>query len=57
MAEAAESSGQGVAVHIAEDVAASHRLATALLEPGDVVFVKASSEVGLGACARSLAGA
>ncbi|KAB8182634.1 UDP-N-acetylmuramoyl-tripeptide--D-alanyl-D-alanine ligase [Nonomuraea phyllanthi] len=57
MAEAAQSSNQGVAVHAAEDVAGALRLATALLEPGDVVFVKASSEIGLGACARALAGA
>ena len=27
------------------------------VEPGDLVFVKASSEIGLGACARALAGA
>ncbi|MFB4270786.1 UDP-N-acetylmuramoyl-tripeptide--D-alanyl-D-alanine ligase [Nonomuraea sp. GTA35] len=57
MAEAAASSGQGVAVHTAGDVAGAVRLATELVEPGDVVFVKASSEVGLGACARALAGA
>ncbi|MCW2882586.1 MAG: UDP-N-acetylmuramoyl-tripeptide--D-alanyl-D-alanine ligase [Sphaerisporangium sp.] len=57
MAEAAESSNQGVTVHTVEDVAGALRLATALLEPGDVVFVKASSEIGLGACARALAGA
>lgn len=57
MAQAAESSNQGVAVHAVEDVAGALRLATALLEPGDVVFVKASSEIGLGACARALAGA
>ncbi|MEU6709870.1 UDP-N-acetylmuramoyl-tripeptide--D-alanyl-D-alanine ligase [Nonomuraea sp. NPDC046802] len=56
MAEAAESSNQGVAVHTTEDVTGALRLATALLEPGDVVFVKASSEIGLGACARALAG-
>ncbi|MER5648710.1 UDP-N-acetylmuramoyl-tripeptide--D-alanyl-D-alanine ligase [Streptosporangium sp. NPDC002524] len=56
MAEAAESAGRDVAVHTAEDVAEALRLATALLEPGDVVFVKASSEIGLGACARALAG-
>jgi UDP-N-acetylmuramoyl-tripeptide--D-alanyl-D-alanine ligase len=55
MAEAAESSNPGVAVHTVEDVAGALRLATALLEPGDVVFVKASSEIGLGACARALA--
>jgi UDP-N-acetylmuramoyl-tripeptide--D-alanyl-D-alanine ligase len=46
-----------VAVHVVEDVAGALRLATALLEPGDVVLVKASSEIGLGACARALAGA
>ncbi|MER6945830.1 UDP-N-acetylmuramoyl-tripeptide--D-alanyl-D-alanine ligase [Nonomuraea sp. NPDC000554] len=57
MAWAAASSNQGVAVHTVEDVAGALRLATALLEPGDVVFVKASSEIGLGACARALAGA
>jgi UDP-N-acetylmuramoyl-tripeptide--D-alanyl-D-alanine ligase len=57
MAEAAESSGQGVAVHTVEDVAGALDLATALLEPGDVVLVKASSEIGLSACARALAGA
>ncbi|MFF0311947.1 UDP-N-acetylmuramoyl-tripeptide--D-alanyl-D-alanine ligase [Streptosporangium sp. NPDC004379] len=57
MAEAAEAADRGVTVHAAEDVAEALRLATALLEPGDVVFVKASSEVGLGACARALAGA
>ncbi|GII61069.1 UDP-N-acetylmuramoyl-tripeptide--D-alanyl-D-alanine ligase [Sphaerisporangium krabiense] len=55
MAEAAESSNPGVAVHAAEDVAGALRLATALVEPGDVVFVKASSEIGLGALARALA--
>ncbi|MGI5284905.1 UDP-N-acetylmuramoyl-tripeptide--D-alanyl-D-alanine ligase [Nonomuraea polychroma] len=57
MAQAAQSSNQGVAVHTAEDVAGALRLATALLEPGDVVLVKASSEIGLSACARALAGA
>ncbi|MEU9888745.1 UDP-N-acetylmuramoyl-tripeptide--D-alanyl-D-alanine ligase [Sphaerisporangium sp. NPDC051011] len=55
MAEAAQSSNPGMAVHTAEDVAGAIRLATALLEPGDVVFVKASSEIGLAACARALA--
>ncbi|MGW4801031.1 glutamate ligase domain-containing protein, partial [Nonomuraea sp. NPDC004297] len=55
MAEAARSSDQGVAVHAVEDVAGAVRLATALVEPGDVVFVKASSEIGLAACARALA--
>ncbi|RCG26853.1 UDP-N-acetylmuramoyl-tripeptide--D-alanyl-D-alanine ligase [Sphaerisporangium album] len=57
MAEAVESCDQGVAVHTVEDVAGALTLATALLQPGDVVFVKASSEIGLGACARALAGA
>ncbi|MFI7611164.1 UDP-N-acetylmuramoyl-tripeptide--D-alanyl-D-alanine ligase [Nonomuraea terrae] len=57
MAQAARSAGHGVAVHTADDVTAALRLATALLEPGDVVFVKASSETGLGACARALADA
>ncbi|RVX46402.1 UDP-N-acetylmuramoyl-tripeptide--D-alanyl-D-alanine ligase [Nonomuraea polychroma] len=57
MAQAAQSSDQGVAVHTVEDVTGAIRLATALLEPGDVVLVKASSEIGLSACARALAGA
>ncbi|MFI7048091.1 UDP-N-acetylmuramoyl-tripeptide--D-alanyl-D-alanine ligase [Streptosporangium sandarakinum] len=57
MAEAAKSPNLGVAVHTAEDAAQALKLATALLEPGDVVFVKASSEIGLGACARALADA
>lgn len=57
MAEAAKSPNLGVAVHTAEDAAQALKLATALLEPGDVVFIKASSEIGLGACARALAGA
>jgi UDP-N-acetylmuramoyl-tripeptide--D-alanyl-D-alanine ligase len=30
-------------------------VAVELIAPGDVVFVKASSEYGLGACARELA--
>ncbi|HEX4816908.1 MAG TPA: UDP-N-acetylmuramoyl-tripeptide--D-alanyl-D-alanine ligase [Nonomuraea sp.] len=55
MAEAAESANRGVAVHTVEDVNEATRLATELLQPGDVVFVKASSEFGLGACARALA--
>ncbi|MER7426695.1 UDP-N-acetylmuramoyl-tripeptide--D-alanyl-D-alanine ligase [Nonomuraea rubra] len=55
-AEAARSPGQGVAVHTVEDVAGAISLATGLVEPGDVVFVKASSEIGLSACARALAG-
>jgi UDP-N-acetylmuramoyl-tripeptide--D-alanyl-D-alanine ligase len=50
MAEAAE----GVAVHTVGDVAAATALATDLLAPGDLVFVKASSEIGLSACARAL---
>ncbi|WP_246063681.1 UDP-N-acetylmuramoyl-tripeptide--D-alanyl-D-alanine ligase [Nonomuraea longispora] len=57
MAQAAESSNPEMAVHTVEDVAEALSLATALLEPGDVVLVKASSEIGLGACARALAGA
>lgn len=57
MAWAAASSNQGMAVHTVEDVAGALNLAIALLEPGDVVFVKASSEIGLGACARALADA
>ncbi|TDD19365.1 UDP-N-acetylmuramoyl-tripeptide--D-alanyl-D-alanine ligase [Nonomuraea diastatica] len=57
MAEAAESSNPEVAVHTVADVAGALRLAGALLEPGDVVLVKASSEAGLGVCARALAGA
>ncbi|MCA2226294.1 UDP-N-acetylmuramoyl-tripeptide--D-alanyl-D-alanine ligase [Nonomuraea aurantiaca] len=57
MAQAARSSNQVGAVHTAQDVAGALQLATALLEPGDVVLVKASSEIGLGACARALAGA
>jgi UDP-N-acetylmuramoyl-tripeptide--D-alanyl-D-alanine ligase len=52
MADAA--SGAGVAVHAVEDVAGAVRVATGLIAPGDVVFVKASSEYGLGACAREL---
>ncbi|WP_435831752.1 UDP-N-acetylmuramoyl-tripeptide--D-alanyl-D-alanine ligase [Nonomuraea fuscirosea] len=57
MAGEAAASGRNVSVHAVEDVPAAVTLATALLRPGDVVFVKASSEVGLGACARALAGA
>ncbi|MGP3936993.1 UDP-N-acetylmuramoyl-tripeptide--D-alanyl-D-alanine ligase [Nonomuraea sp. KM88] len=57
MAQAAQSSNPEMAVHTVEDVAGALSLATALLEPGDVVLVKASSEIGLGACARALAGA
>jgi UDP-N-acetylmuramoyl-tripeptide--D-alanyl-D-alanine ligase len=45
----------GVAVHTVEDVAEAVRVASELIAPGDVVFVKASSEYGLGACARELA--
>ncbi|MGR6915527.1 UDP-N-acetylmuramoyl-tripeptide--D-alanyl-D-alanine ligase [[Actinomadura] parvosata] len=55
MAEAARAAGQGVAVHTAGNAAEAVTLATALLEPGDVVLVKASSEIGLAACARALA--
>lgn len=53
MARAA--SGVDVTVHTVEDVAGAVRLATELIAPGDVVFVKASSEYGLVACARELA--
>ncbi|MEV4804430.1 UDP-N-acetylmuramoyl-tripeptide--D-alanyl-D-alanine ligase [Nonomuraea sp. NPDC049421] len=52
MAEAAAS--RGVRVHTVADPAEAAALATELLRPGDVVFVKASSEIGLGACARAL---
>ncbi|MET8867310.1 UDP-N-acetylmuramoyl-tripeptide--D-alanyl-D-alanine ligase, partial [Nonomuraea sp. NPDC004580] len=52
MAEAA--AARGVHVHTVADPAEAAALATALLRPGDVVFVKASSEIGLGACARAL---
>ncbi|MGJ6964210.1 UDP-N-acetylmuramoyl-tripeptide--D-alanyl-D-alanine ligase [Streptosporangium sp. G11] len=55
MAGEAESSDAGVAVYTVEDVAGAVRLATGLLEPGDVVLVKASSEIGLSTCARELA--
>ncbi|MFI7673070.1 UDP-N-acetylmuramoyl-tripeptide--D-alanyl-D-alanine ligase [Actinophytocola sp. NPDC049390] len=44
----------GVAVHPVDDVAEAVRVATELITPGDVVFVKASSEYGLDACARAL---
>jgi UDP-N-acetylmuramoyl-tripeptide--D-alanyl-D-alanine ligase len=54
-AMAREASGAEVAVHAVEDVAGAVRVATELIAPGDVVFVKASSEYGLGACARELA--
>jgi UDP-N-acetylmuramoyl-tripeptide--D-alanyl-D-alanine ligase len=53
MARAA--AGAAVAVHTAGDVAGAVRVAAELIAPGDVVFVKASSEYGLGACARALA--
>ncbi|MFD1933373.1 MULTISPECIES: UDP-N-acetylmuramoyl-tripeptide--D-alanyl-D-alanine ligase [Nonomuraea] len=55
MAQEAQSANLGVTVHLAEDVAGAVRLAAGLLEPGDVVLVKASSEIGLGACAHELA--
>jgi UDP-N-acetylmuramoyl-tripeptide--D-alanyl-D-alanine ligase len=54
-AMAREASGAEVAVHTVEDVAEAVRVATELIAPGDVVFVKASSEYGLDACARALA--
>jgi UDP-N-acetylmuramoyl-tripeptide--D-alanyl-D-alanine ligase len=53
MAEAARAGG--ACVRTAADPSAAAELARALLHPGDVVFVKASSEYGLGACARALA--
>ncbi|HEX2133538.1 MAG TPA: cyanophycin synthetase, partial [Actinophytocola sp.] len=53
MARAA--SAAKVAVHTVEDAAGAARVATELIAPGDVVFVKASSEYGLGVCARELA--
>ncbi|MEZ0074125.1 UDP-N-acetylmuramoyl-tripeptide--D-alanyl-D-alanine ligase [Planotetraspora sp. GP83] len=55
MAQEAESSNLGVAVVTVEDVTGAVSLAAELLEPGDVVLVKASSEIGLSACARELA--
>nr|AGS49944.1 UDP-N-acetylmuramoylalanyl-D-glutamyl-2,6- diaminopimelate--D-alanyl-D-alanine ligase [uncultured bacterium esnapd26] len=54
-AMAQEASDAEVAVHTVEDVAGAVRVATELIAPGDVVFVKASSEYGLEACARELA--
>ncbi|MGW3349982.1 UDP-N-acetylmuramoyl-tripeptide--D-alanyl-D-alanine ligase [Nonomuraea rubra] len=54
MAREAELSGLGTAVHRSEDVTEAITLLKELVEPGDVVFVKASSEYGLGACARAL---
>ncbi|MGB3444802.1 MAG: UDP-N-acetylmuramoyl-tripeptide--D-alanyl-D-alanine ligase [Actinophytocola sp.] len=53
-AMALAASGKEVAVHTVEDVAAAVAVAEELLAPGDVVFVKASSEYGLGVCAREL---
>jgi UDP-N-acetylmuramoyl-tripeptide--D-alanyl-D-alanine ligase len=44
-----------VEVHTVEDVDAAVRVASGLIAPGDVVFVKASSEYGLVPCARELA--
>jgi UDP-N-acetylmuramoyl-tripeptide--D-alanyl-D-alanine ligase len=55
LAMARAASGTTVTVHTAEDVPAAVKVATELIVPGDVVFVKASSEYGLGACARELA--
>ncbi|WP_457512399.1 hypothetical protein [Streptomyces sp. TE33382] len=52
---AQETSDAEVAVHTVEDAAGTVRVATELIAPGDVVFVKASSEYGPGACARELA--
>lgn len=53
-AMAAEASGGEVTVYAVQDVAGTLRVATELIAPGDVVFVKASSEYGLDACAREL---
>jgi UDP-N-acetylmuramoyl-tripeptide--D-alanyl-D-alanine ligase len=53
MAQAA--SGATIEVHTVDDVAGAVKMATELITPGDVVFVKASSEYELGACARELA--
>ncbi|UBU13040.1 UDP-N-acetylmuramoyl-tripeptide--D-alanyl-D-alanine ligase [Nonomuraea gerenzanensis] len=55
MAREAQDAGAGVRVHPVDEVGQATRLAVELIEPGDVVFVKASSEYGLGACARELA--
>ncbi|SDI28559.1 D-ala D-ala ligase N-terminus [Sinosporangium album] len=52
MAREAESSNPAVAVHMVEDVAGAVRRAADLLALGDVVLVRASSEYGLGVCAR-----
>ncbi|MEV0620542.1 UDP-N-acetylmuramoyl-tripeptide--D-alanyl-D-alanine ligase [Nonomuraea sp. NPDC050404] len=54
IAEEARQAG-GVVVHTAGDVREAVGLATGLLRPGDLVFVKASSEYGLSACALELA--
>ncbi|MFC4857901.1 UDP-N-acetylmuramoyl-tripeptide--D-alanyl-D-alanine ligase [Actinophytocola glycyrrhizae] len=54
-AMAREAAHADVAVHAVDDVAGAVTVATGLIEPGDVVFVKASSEYGLGVCARELA--
>jgi UDP-N-acetylmuramoyl-tripeptide--D-alanyl-D-alanine ligase len=45
----------GVVVHTVDNVTEAVGVATELIAPGDVVFVKASSEYGLGVCARELA--
>ncbi|MER5987571.1 hypothetical protein [Streptomyces sp. NPDC001787] len=49
---AQEASDAEAAVHTVEDAAGTVRVTTELIAPGDVVLVKASSEYGLGACAR-----
>jgi UDP-N-acetylmuramoyl-tripeptide--D-alanyl-D-alanine ligase len=54
-AMAREAADAGVVVHPVAGVADASRLAAELIRPGDVVFVKASSEYGLGVCARELA--
>ncbi len=53
--EASGTEAADVSVLAVDDVAGAVRVATELIAPGDVVFVKASSEYGLGACARELA--
>ncbi|RBQ17702.1 UDP-N-acetylmuramoyl-tripeptide--D-alanyl-D-alanine ligase [Spongiactinospora rosea] len=57
MAGETEFANAGVSVHLAEDVPGSVKLAKELLEPGDVVLVKASNAFGLSVTARELAGA
>ena len=53
-AMAQQASCAEVTVYPVGDVAGAVRVATGLIAPGDVVFIKASSEYGLDACAREL---